>query len=102
MEYCYNCRSRNTVENGTILYFQKSGAEPLFVENLPAGVCRLCGPRYYPGKVLTTLDNQVRGGRGTPIAHHRVPVFDLKNPDAKPEKAKAAATVPTLAEVPGD
>ena len=41
-------------------------------------------------------------GKHYPVAHRRVPVFDLKNPDAKPEKVKATATAPALAEVPGD
>ena len=98
---CYNCRSAATVAEKTVCYFSRAGTSPLYVENMPVEVCRVCGIVVFPNPSRAAL-KRARAGELIPIAHRRVPVFDLKTPDAKPEKAKAAATVPALAEVPGD
>lgn len=98
---CYNCRSVDTEAPTLVRYFSSAGTSPYFLENLPATVCRVCGPTGFSSKTMCAF-SQIDKGKAHPIAHRRVPVFDLKNPDAKPEKVKAAATVPALAEVLGD
>lgn len=97
---CYNCGGKGTVEKQTNLYCSE-GTAPFLVENLPVHLCRLCGKGSFSWAASCMLTELIKG-KHYPVAHRRVPVFDLKNPDAKPEKAKAAATVPALAEVLGD
>ena len=101
MTICYNCRSIDTEAPTLVRHFSSAGTEPYFLENLPVHLCRLCGKGSFSWAASCMLTELIKG-KHSPIAHRRVPVFDLKNPDAKPEKAKAAATVPALAEVPGD
>ena len=33
------------------------------IENVPAGVCRECGTRYYAANVLKTIEETIRGRR---------------------------------------
>lgn len=100
MTICYNCRSVDTEAKTSIRYFSSGGPDPYFLENLPALVCRVCGPTGFSGKAMRVF-TQVDEGNAYPIAHRTVPVFDLENPDAEPGKM-AAATATALAEVPGD
>lgn len=92
---CYNCRSRDREEKQIILRIDPDGRHPRAVKNLPAAVCRVCGPTGFSGKVMDTL-GKIREGQATPVAYQSIPVFDLQNPQARPEKAKAAAA-PTYA-----
>ncbi len=35
----------------------------VLLENVPAGVCRQCGTRYYSANVLKTIEENLRGRR---------------------------------------
>jgi YgiT-type zinc finger domain-containing protein len=35
----------------------------VLIENVPAGVCRECGTRYYAANVLKTIQESIRGRR---------------------------------------
>ena len=87
--HCYNCRSRDREENRVILRIYPDGRHPRAVKNLPATVCRVCGPTGFSGKVMDAL-GKIREGQATPVAYQAIPVFDLQNPQARPEKVKAA------------
>jgi len=45
------------------------------VENVPVGVCQLCGERYYAAAVLRRLDLVAQGKAGS-VRHISVPVAD--------------------------
>lgn len=90
MRGCYNCRSWDTEEKQIILRIYPDGRHPRAVKNLPTAVCRVCGPTSFSGKVMDAL-GKIREGQATPVAYQSIPVFDLQNPQARPEKAKAAA-----------
>ena len=95
MTICYNCRSIDTEAPTLVRYFSSTGTEPYFLENLPATVCRVCGPTGFSGKTMGAF-SQIDKGDAYPVAHRRVPVFDLKNPDAKPEKGQGGGNRPRL------
>jgi YgiT-type zinc finger domain-containing protein len=48
----------------------------VFVERVPAGVCKECGTRYYSANVLKTLAEITRGRRRARI-EVKVPVYSL-------------------------
>ena len=89
---CYNCGSINTEEQKTIRFFQWSGKTPFFVENVPATVCRICGPTAYSGKVLAVID-RAEDEKVPPIGSQTIRVFDFANPQARPEKVKVSPAV---------
>lgn len=86
---CYNCRSSNTEELQNVRYFQWEGSKPFIVENVPAIVCRLCGPTGYSGSVLSVIE-RIRDGKGTPIGTQTVKVFDFNNPQALPANCRVS------------
>ncbi len=83
--YCYNCLSKDTEEEQVIRYFMGDGPNPCFVENLPAQVCQVCGLSGFPTESSAALE-LVRLGNARPVGCRTVPVFDLNNPFAQPEK----------------
>lgn len=48
----------------------------VLIENVPAGVCRECGTRYYAANVLKTIEETLRGRRKAK-REVRVPVYSL-------------------------
>jgi hypothetical protein len=48
----------------------------VLIENVPAGVCRRCGTRYYAANVLKTIAETLRGRRKA-TRQVRVPVYSL-------------------------
>lgn len=79
---CYNCGSINTEKPELVRYFQWAGKNPFFVDNVPATVCRVCGPTGYMGKVLSIID-RAEEGKIPPASTQMVRVFDLRNPLAR-------------------
>ncbi|OGK01793.1 MAG: hypothetical protein A2350_02495 [Candidatus Raymondbacteria bacterium RifOxyB12_full_50_8] len=69
-EYCSGAINERRVE----LYRHKGSKRMLF-ENVPAGVCKSCGARYYSANVLKMLDRLTHKSEGTrktvqiPILH---------------------------------
>jgi len=43
--------------------FRKVNGEYVLIENVPAGVCKECGTRYYAANVLKTVEEIARGRR---------------------------------------
>lgn len=48
----------------------------VLIENVPTGVCKECGTRYYAANVLKALSGTVRG-RGKPAREMVIPVYSL-------------------------
>lgn len=94
---CYNCRSNNTEEQKFIRFFQWADKNPFFLENVPATVCRVCGPTVYSGKVLSVID-RVEEGKVPPIGSQTVKVFDFANPQALPKKINTSPVRSVAAE----
>jgi YgiT-type zinc finger domain-containing protein len=46
------------------------------IENVPAGVCKECGTRYYAANVLKTVEETIRGRRKAD-RQIRIPVYSL-------------------------
>ncbi|MBN1889686.1 MAG: YgiT-type zinc finger protein [Thermoflexales bacterium] len=57
-EYC----GGNIVEKRVTLHRKIKGGYVL-IEDVPAGVCKECGTRYYAANVLKTIEESVRGRR---------------------------------------
>jgi YgiT-type zinc finger domain-containing protein len=57
-EYC----GGSIVEKHVTLHRKIKGSYVL-IENVPAGVCKGCGTRYYAANVLKTIEESVRGRR---------------------------------------
>lgn len=72
---CVICGSPETFREEVIRYCDNEGAEPFFVENVPAFVCVACGDRAIPEGVLAVIKS-FRAGKGKPVDTIEVPVFD--------------------------
>jgi YgiT-type zinc finger domain-containing protein len=57
-EYC----GGSIVERRVTLHRKVRGGYVL-IENVPAGVCKECGTRYYAANVLKTIQESIRGRR---------------------------------------
>ncbi|MCX8102843.1 MAG: YgiT-type zinc finger protein [Candidatus Bipolaricaulota bacterium] len=57
-EYC----SGPIVEKRVTLH-RKVRGQYVLIENVPAGVCKECGTRYYAANVLKTIEESLRGRR---------------------------------------
>ncbi|MFQ6061686.1 MAG: YgiT-type zinc finger protein [Methanosarcinales archaeon] len=42
---------------------RKVGEKYVLIKNVPAGVCKECGTRYYAANVLKTIEESIRGRR---------------------------------------
>ena len=56
------CCGGEIVEKRVALHRKVKGSY-ILVENVPAGVCKQCGLRYYTANVLKTIEESVRGCR---------------------------------------
>lgn len=86
---CYNCKSIDTEEPKHVRYFQWAGKNLFFVENVPATVCRVCGPTAYSGKVLSVIE-RAEEGKVPPVGSKSIKVFDFSNPQAFPSNAQVS------------
>jgi YgiT-type zinc finger domain-containing protein len=55
-EYC-----SGTIVERTVDLPRKVGEKYVLIRNVPAGVCRKCGTRYYTANVLKTIEAVVHG-----------------------------------------
>ena len=101
MGSCYNCRSRDTAEKRIIRHIHPDGRQPRAVKNLPATVCRVCGPVGFSGPVMDALE-KIRAGKVLPAAYQSIPVFDLQNPQGQPERMKAGTGQSSSGRSPGE
>jgi YgiT-type zinc finger domain-containing protein len=42
---------------------RKVGKRYVLIKNVPVGVCKKCGTRYYSANVLKTIESNIRGRR---------------------------------------
>ena len=56
---------------------RKVRGQYVLIEHVPAGVCTLCGTRYYAANVLKTLEESIRG-RQKAEREVIVPVYSLQ------------------------
>ncbi len=73
-ETCEYCGGK-LVEKRVTLHRKVKGSYVL-IENVPAGVCKECGMRYYAANVLKTIEERVRDRRKAE-REVRVPVYSL-------------------------
>ncbi|MEW6355071.1 MAG: YgiT-type zinc finger protein [Planctomycetota bacterium] len=57
-EYC-----GGTIVEKRVTLHRRLRAKSVLIENVPAGVCRECGTRYYAANVLKRVEESVRGRR---------------------------------------
>lgn len=88
---CYNCRSIDTEEDQIISYFSWAGDNPHFIENLPARVCRVCGPTSFTGKTVRVME-KINAGEVAPVGSRSVKVFDFNNPMAAPANTRGTGS----------
>ena len=69
-EYC-----GGVVRTSRVVVDLRRGDDLCVFRNVPVGVCRKCGERYYPGPVLEQLDEIARHGTSG-AKTVRVPVVD--------------------------
>ncbi len=69
------CCGGEIVEKRVTLHRKIKGSYVL-IENVPAGVCKQCGMRYYTANVLKTIAESVRGRRKAE-REERVPIYSL-------------------------
>ncbi len=60
-ETCEHCGGP-IVERRVTLH-RKTKTGHVLIENVPAGVCRECGMRFYAGNVLKAIEERIRGRR---------------------------------------
>lgn len=60
-ETCERCGGQ-IVERRVTLHRKTKGGY-VMIENVPAGVCRECGTRYYTANVLKSVQESIRGRR---------------------------------------
>jgi YgiT-type zinc finger domain-containing protein len=87
-EYC-----DGAVEARRVTLDLRRGARMYVFRNVPVGVCRECGERYYPGQVLEHLDEVIRAGVKS-AATIRVPTFDYNTLINAPKPANTLGAAP--------
>ena len=73
-EECEYCGGE--IEEKLITLHRKVKGKYILIENVPAGVCRECGTRYYAANVLKMIEERVRG-RQKASRQVLVPVYSL-------------------------
>jgi len=73
-ETCEHCGGK-IVERRVTLHLKTKGGY-VMIENVPAGVCRECGTRYYTANVLKSVQESIRGRRKAD-REVRMPVYSL-------------------------
>ena len=64
-EYC-----KGTIVERRVELYRHRGSKRILFENVPAGVCTLCGSRYFSANVLKMLDRLDKKPHGkTEVAH---------------------------------
>ena len=58
---CEHCGGPIIAKRVTLHHKGKAGH--VLIENVPAGVCKECGTRYYSANVLKTVEESIRGRR---------------------------------------
>ncbi len=74
-ERCTYCGGR-IEERRVDLHRRFKGAYHIVIENVPAGVCRACGARFYAASVLDSIEETIRSPR-TSQRNIRVPVYSI-------------------------
>ena len=74
-ERCKYCGGR-IEERRVDLHRRFKGAYHIVIENVPAGVCRACGARFYAANVLDSIEETIRSPR-TSQRNIRVPVYSI-------------------------
>lgn len=72
-EICEYCGGE-IVEKQVTLHRKVKG-QYILIENVPAGVCKLCGTRYFTANVLKTIEGV--GGRQPATREIVVPVYTI-------------------------
>lgn len=57
-EYC-----NGPIVEKTVDLTRKVGERYILIKNVPAGVCKKCGTRYYAANILKTIESSVCGRR---------------------------------------
>jgi HTH-type transcriptional regulator/antitoxin MqsA len=70
-EYCNGDLAERKVDLS-----RKVKGKYVLIENVPAGVCKKCGTRYYAANVLKTIEETIRGRRKAK-REVLVPVYSL-------------------------
>ncbi len=73
-ETCEYCGGQ--IEEKLVTLHRKVKGKHILIENVPAGVCRQCGTRYYAANVLKMIEERVRG-RQKAARQVLVPVYSL-------------------------
>ena len=73
-ETCQHCGG--PIEERLVTMHRKQGESYVIVEDVPAGVCRQCGGRYFSANVLKTVEETIRG-RVSPRREIAVAVYSL-------------------------
>ena len=60
-EHCEYCNG--VIVERKVTLSRKVKGKYILIENVPAGVCKGCGTRYYSANVLKTIDETIRGRR---------------------------------------
>jgi len=70
-EYC-----KGVIIEKKVSLSRKAKGTYVVIENVPAGVCKECGTRYYAANVLKTVEETIRGRRKAD-RQIRIPVYSL-------------------------
>ncbi len=73
-ETCEYCGGPIVERRVTLL--RKTRGGHVLIENVPAGVCKECGTRYYAANVLKTVQESIRGRRKA-VGEVCMPVYSL-------------------------
>jgi YgiT-type zinc finger domain-containing protein len=73
-ETCEHCGG--SIEEQSVTVHRKRSGHYIIVEDVPAGVCRQCGSRFFSANVLKTVEETIRG-RVPPQREIAVPVYSL-------------------------
>lgn len=70
-EYCHGLLKEKTTDMS-----RKVKGKYVVIENVPTGICRECGTRYYSANVLKSIEEALRGRRKAK-REVRVPIYSL-------------------------
>ncbi len=73
-ERCEYCHGR--VEERAVELFKRKGGRRYLIRQVPAGVCRSCGARFFSANVLKLIEGALRHTAKPQLQLH-VPVFDM-------------------------
>jgi YgiT-type zinc finger domain-containing protein len=73
-EICEYCGG--ALDEKLVTLHRKVRGKYILIENVPAGVCRQCGTRYYAANVLKMIEERVRRGQKA-SRQVLVPIYSL-------------------------